>query len=242
MTTRTRGEKLYVRIAQDIRKMIEDGSFRPGDRLPPLAQLAADFQCSRATVREALGALRGQGLVELRHGDGTYVRTAAMETWMEPLEAAVLLGVNQIDQLLQWLTALLAGAAYFAARRARDADSSVLAQALFQMECADPRDEESVVAEMAFYFALAQCTDNALLENTLRVLQEALRSSLRLVHTKDGTAVAVCRQVFDAIRAGDASLASEQMYQHGEWLMAQVYHKRTTATHGHSPADGNAPA
>lgn len=63
MTTRTRGEKLYVRIAQDIRKMIEDGSFRPGDRLPPLAQLAADFQCSRATVREALGALRGKSVV-----------------------------------------------------------------------------------------------------------------------------------------------------------------------------------
>jgi GntR family transcriptional repressor for pyruvate dehydrogenase complex len=214
--------KLYYRVAQEIRSLIEEGVFRPGDRLPPLAELANRFGCSRATVREALGALRGQGLVEFRHGNGTYVRTATVEMWMEPLEAALLLGQGEAQQLLETMTALLAGIASVVASRSEEIDFGPLAQALFQVECAYPRGEDAVAAEISFYLTLAACSGNSVLENSLRVLQEALRSTLRLVADEWRVGVETCRAVYDAALAGDAHACRETLFQYGERLVARL--------------------
>ncbi|MDQ0190762.1 FadR family transcriptional regulator [Alicyclobacillus cycloheptanicus] len=211
--------KLYVEIAQTIRTMIEEGRWQPGDKLPTLAELAAMFDCSRATVREALGALRGQGLVEFRHGDGTYVRTASVEMWMEPLEAAILLGAGQARQLVELMTSLLAGIANFAAFRSARLDLEPLRHALFQLECASPVNEEVVSAELHFYLVLAECLGNELLENALRVLQEALRSALRMVHETGVDGTETCRQVFDAVVEGDADRARRAVFAYGACLL-----------------------
>lgn len=52
---------------------IEEGKFPAGARLPSEPDLAAELQVSRATLREALRALEGEGLVRRRRGSGTYV-------------------------------------------------------------------------------------------------------------------------------------------------------------------------
>lgn len=215
------GGKLYVKIAQAIRNMVEEGHFAPGDKLPTLAELAATFSCSRATVREALSALRGQGLVEFRHGDGTYIRTASLDMWMEPLEAAVLLGTGQIRQLVELMTALLAGAASLAAEHSAAIDIEPIRTALFQLECAGRTGEDSVAAEVGFFLALADASKNAALDNTLRVLQEALRSTLRFTHTHKVTGLATIRMVFDAVVAGEAATAREAVYAYGAQLWRQ---------------------
>ncbi|WP_067932708.1 FadR/GntR family transcriptional regulator [Alicyclobacillus kakegawensis] len=214
--------KLYYRIAQQIRGMIEEGVLRPGDRLPPLAALAEQFGCSRATVREALGALRGQGLVEFRHGNGTYVRTATVEMWMEPLEAALLLGQSETRQLVQTMTALLAGAASVAAQRVGQVDWGPLTQAMFQVECAYPRGEDAVAADMAFYLTLAACSGNQVLENALRVTQEALRSALRLLADDWQSGPQTCRAVYDAVVAGDAKAARDILYEYGQRMLERL--------------------
>ncbi|MQB02265.1 MAG: GntR family transcriptional regulator, partial [Actinobacteria bacterium] len=46
----------------------------PGDRLPPERQLATSLGVSRASLRQAMAALEVQGVVEVRHGDGAYLR------------------------------------------------------------------------------------------------------------------------------------------------------------------------
>ena len=212
---------LYAQITEAIRRRIEDGQFQPGDKLPSLSHLAAEFECSRATVREALGALRGQGLIEMRHGDGAYVRLAAVETWMEPLDAAILLGQGQIRQLTELLTALLAGIASLAARRNYLLDTAALNRTLFNLECSTESSEEAVTAELALYTMLAQSIGNPLMENALRVLQEALRSSLRSFHeaqsqTGDTAGRQFCRELLYAVTNGEDKEAREQVYRYGE--------------------------
>jgi GntR family transcriptional repressor for pyruvate dehydrogenase complex len=206
-----------------LRGLIEQGVFQSGDRLPPLRELAERFGVSRATVREALSILRGQGLVEFRHGDGTYVRTAVIETWMEPLEAAILLGSSEARQLTELLTVLLAGAAHAAATRNSELDWAALAHQLYVLECAQPLMEEAIAAEIGFYQSLAAGAGNQLLENALRVLQEAMRSMLRLLAEADRTAgVETCRRVFDAVRAGDAARARDTVYEYGIRLQSRL--------------------
>lgn len=220
------GQKLYMRIAQQIRSMIEDGALRPGDRLPPLKNLAEEFGCSRATVREALGALRGQGLVEFRHGDGTYVRTASVEMWMQPLDAAVLLGTDHVSDLVELQTAVLAAIASSAAKRRATRDYSNLSRALFELEASGRHSEHRIASELHFYAVLAECAENQLLENTFRVLQEALRSSLRLLSPKRELGLRTCRGVYDAVQMEQAERAREIIYAYGEHLLEQAAQRK----------------
>lgn len=226
---RADSQKLYVRIAKQMRSMIEGGEFQPGNKLPPLAQLAEQFGCSRATVREALGALRGQGLIEFRHGDGTYVRTAAVDMWMEPVDAALLLGVGKAKELVELETAVLAGIASLAAQRVDEEEVARLSQALFALECAYPTSEEGIAAALSFYLVLAEIAGNALLENTLRVLQEVLRSSFRTMIDHPLVGIETCRQVFEAVRQKNPRTAREVIYDYGQTIAKQIEINRRNA-------------
>lgn len=64
----------YQRIAADLRRRIDGGEFGPGDRLPILPALCEEYGVSEATVRNALGLLRNEGVIESRARAGTRVR------------------------------------------------------------------------------------------------------------------------------------------------------------------------
>lgn len=72
----------YREIAADLRGRIDEGEFRAGGLLPSEAALSAEYSASRVTVRKALEALRGDGLVGSRQGFGWFV---AADTVQQPL-------------------------------------------------------------------------------------------------------------------------------------------------------------
>src|SRR4051794_17921481 len=72
----SRAPRLYLSVAQDLLTAMAEGEYVPGVRMPGDRELAAQLNVSRATVREAILALELVGAVEVRHGDGTYVRGA----------------------------------------------------------------------------------------------------------------------------------------------------------------------
>ncbi|MCL6454843.1 MAG: GntR family transcriptional regulator [Alicyclobacillus sp.] len=214
-----------MQIAKAIRADIEAGVHQPGDRLPPLSELARQYGCSRATVREALGTLRGQGLIEFRHGDGTYVKTALVDLWMDPLDAAVLLGVGQVRELVELQIAVIAAVATRLAE-AGDEVSTRLAPLLFQVECASPNSEEAIAAELGFYLGMAELAGNPLLENVVRVMQESFRSCLRLSFGPEPLGLETCRAVFDAISRHRPDLAREAVYTYGRGIARRLELKR----------------
>lgn len=69
----TETRRLYQQIADQIKDLIAQGSFRAGDRLPAERELAVMLGVSRPSVREGLIALDVQGNVEIRGGSGVYV-------------------------------------------------------------------------------------------------------------------------------------------------------------------------
>lgn len=64
----------YHRIADALRDQIRTGRLAPGDRLPAETAIAATHHTSVPTVRQAMSVLRAEGLIESRHGIGTFVR------------------------------------------------------------------------------------------------------------------------------------------------------------------------
>lgn len=70
---------IYARIEADLRRQIGDGSLALGSRLPAEQDLAQRYGVARMTVRQALGRLSAAGIVERRHGVGTFIASTKSE-------------------------------------------------------------------------------------------------------------------------------------------------------------------
>ena len=77
ISERVDNRPLFNQVVDAVNRFIEEEKYKPGDKLPREADLAQIFGISRATLREAIGYLENQGIVERRHGAGTFVTAPA---------------------------------------------------------------------------------------------------------------------------------------------------------------------
>ncbi len=116
--------RLHEDIVSQIQKKIIREDLKAGEKLPPERELAMDLNVNRATLREALKKLEVQGLVEIRHGDGVYVKDFLESESLEVLKAMMYReeGVDPeiIDSLLFARSALLPEVAAMAAKKRND--------------------------------------------------------------------------------------------------------------------------
>src|SRR5437588_8945176 len=110
--------RIYEHIVEQIRALIREGRWAPGDQIPPERELAERFRVSRTSVREALRALEMQGVIDSRQGGGTLVRTADTEALVPPLAAAILRGRRELAEVLEVRELIEPGIARRAAIRA----------------------------------------------------------------------------------------------------------------------------
>jgi GntR family transcriptional repressor for pyruvate dehydrogenase complex len=113
-----RSTRIYEAIVRQVKQMIGEGRLKSGDRLPPERDLAEQFVVSRTSVREALRALESLGLLEIRPGEGTFVRQVSVETLVEPLALVMASQREAIAELFEARRILEPAIAAMAARRA----------------------------------------------------------------------------------------------------------------------------
>lgn len=95
---------LYHQIVDAVRRDILQGTLQPGDRLPPVREMASQWGCTVGTVQRAYRELAGQGLLVSRPGQGTHVAATAEPRESEPMRRAAL--VHKAEAfLLEVLTA-----------------------------------------------------------------------------------------------------------------------------------------
>src|ERR671937_3249214 len=93
--------RIYEEIVRQIKAMISEGRLKSGDQLPPERDLAEKFLVSRTSVREALRALESVGLIEIRPGEGTFVREVSVDALVEPLALVLLSQRAMIAELFE---------------------------------------------------------------------------------------------------------------------------------------------
>jgi len=101
-----RGPALNQAIRDYIKQYILDHGLRPGSSLPPEGQLAEDLGVGRSSIREAIRALQTLGIVEVRHGDGLYVREYNLDPVLENMSYGIRFDGSSLLELLQvrvWL-------------------------------------------------------------------------------------------------------------------------------------------
>jgi len=149
--------RLYQTIAAKLRKLIEDGEFPPGSRLPGERELAERFGVSRVTVREAEIALEAQGWIAIRIGSGVYVKP-------RPAQASGGLPDVSAFDLTAARAVFEAEAAALAASNLDDdgiAELQVLAEALCRR---DLSDEEAGEYDRRFHLTIARLSGNPVVE------------------------------------------------------------------------------
>ncbi|MGP4071268.1 FadR/GntR family transcriptional regulator [Piscibacillus sp. B03] len=93
--------KVYQEVLDQIRMFIETNSLKEGDRLPSERELAEQLNASRSSVREALRAIELLGLIETKHGEGTFLKTYRPYHTVELLATFVLRQPTTKNELLE---------------------------------------------------------------------------------------------------------------------------------------------
>jgi GntR family transcriptional regulator, transcriptional repressor for pyruvate dehydrogenase complex len=150
---------LVAEIARRIAADIASGRLAAGARLPTEQAMMQMTGVSRTVVREAVAALRAEGLVTTRQGVGAFVVDAPL---LPPfrIEAGQKSSLADAVHIMELRAAVETEAAGLAAERARPAQLRAIRSALAAIDAAIGRGEDAVAEDFAFHAAIAEATGN----------------------------------------------------------------------------------
>ncbi|MEV4013878.1 FCD domain-containing protein [Nonomuraea angiospora] len=173
-----RPSPLVEQATQHLREQITQGEWPVGTRLPGENALAKALGVGRSTVREALRALAGAGLVQARQGSGVFViataaATAIAEDWPARLRRAAITDVYEVRMMVE------TQAARMAAQRRTEEDVAALEEALAARARAASQDDAAFVdADIALHAAVVAAAGNPVLTDLFAEFAPALREGL----------------------------------------------------------------
>ncbi|MDQ0381709.1 FadR/GntR family transcriptional regulator [Amycolatopsis thermophila] len=174
MTELRRGP-VVPQVASLLRQRLRRGDWSTGDRLPNEVQLAAEFGVGRSSVREAVRLLVQDGLLDVRHGAGTFVAAAENDTG----DVRRLVRRARVLEVYEVRRALEVEAARLAAQRVRPEDVERLRAGLQERQNTKDSDPAVFVdADLAFHRAVVELSGNALLLSLFTAAEPVLREIL----------------------------------------------------------------
>ncbi|MGX2997017.1 FadR/GntR family transcriptional regulator [Streptomyces sp. JNUCC 64] len=208
-------------IPERIKRFIIDRRLRSGAVLPPEPELMELLGVSRNSLREALKGLQAMGIVEIRHGFGTYVGPMSMAPMMEGLVfrtvAGHYRGEESLLQLLELRAALETGLVSRLAGRLPAGDLAELEELTARMEVLAEAGESLFETDRAFHATLYRGLGNPLLGEVLEAFWEAfhrVRTDLVKVPRDARTTCRQHREILDAVRSGDVLRAEQAVQDH----------------------------
>ncbi|MFT6916111.1 MAG: GntR family transcriptional repressor for pyruvate dehydrogenase complex [Motiliproteus sp.] len=128
-----RVEPLAQQIALALQRSMLNGDVRPGSKLASQRSMVDQYQASRASVREAMGLLQGSGLIETRHGGGSFCQNLLAPLFAGTGEESTAAPQALPIQVLEMREMLEGEAAYYCALRATDKELSLLSEEYLSM-------------------------------------------------------------------------------------------------------------
>lgn len=207
-----------ARIATQLVELIEIQKLNPGDRLPPERQLADLLDVSRPSLREALHILQAQGLVQIRHGQGTFIQEPIVA---QELRAEIMTRTHNLNELFDAREVLEVPASNWASEKATKEDIRVLRTTLNQIDSVtsiSPTDYDQLqILDSKFHLTIVGIAGNRFINQTLGVLQDVMRMSMETTLRLPGRSEisrAEHNAILAAIEDGNGSLAAKLTLQH----------------------------
>lgn len=219
---RRRPRSLALELVSSLGERIRDGRLKVGDKMPTEAAIMAEFDVSRTVVREALSKLQACGLVDTRHGIGTFVLGLGDDAGFK-ISREQYGTLQDVVAVLELRIGLETEAAALAAQRRTEANLDAMRKALDALSYALEHGSDAVAADFLFHQEVARATQNdhfADLMTTLgsriiprarlepaQVMTDERREYLRRVNGEH-------ESIFDAISAQDSEGARAAMRTH----------------------------
>lgn len=216
-----KNRKIYEEIIEQVKNLIAEGELVPGDKLISERVMAEKLKVGRSVVREAFRALEAMGIVEIRQGEGTFIKKTSNQALAEMLALILMTERNTARELLELRKILEVGAAGLAALRHTDEELKKMIAALTQMEDDLESGDLGQQADWDFHYAVAEATHNSLLVLLMDSIADTMRRVLRTarleLYRTTGTPERLLREhrtIFNAIRQGWEQEARQAMYDH----------------------------
>lgn len=170
---------LVSQVSNELRQLILSGELTVGDKLPSEAVLTSNYSVSRTVIREALAALRSDGLVEARQGAGVFVIEEKV-TASSSLSAVNPERISSVVEMLELRAAVEIEAAGLAAVRCSPAQEDRIFEVLEGFIANVRSDEPTTELDKAFHLAVAHATNNPRFAEFLELMGASVipRSSL----------------------------------------------------------------
>lgn len=211
---------VYEQVAQRLRQRIRLGLLPPGERLPPERSLAEQLGVSRVTLRDALGILQGEGLIERRRGAGGGAVILGVSHTPGEARTELHRHIATLDRILELRLVIEPGAARLAAARRTDADLRRLRLSIDGLDRAAGRGTEGVGefhrADSIFHLTIAAASRNPYLYEAVERARSRLFAPMATIDKQElqQDSAAEHRAVLEAIAAGDGDLAAAEMDRH----------------------------
>jgi GntR family transcriptional regulator, transcriptional repressor for pyruvate dehydrogenase complex len=229
--TRVQRAGVKNQVFEQLRDRIMERTWSPGSKIPSENALAEALGVSRVSIREALQMLASLGLLETRHGGGTFVREYSGEIFLNPLLPMLALDAPDILHVLEYRQIVEKGIVSLVVQRMGTAEVELLIadleEALRVMETHRDDARAFAHADLAFHLALAKATGNPVIMKVTAVITDILKVSMHGIVGSLGPEDGLYyhRKILDAIKAGDRTGAESLMEEHIERTIRRLKSK-----------------
>jgi GntR family transcriptional repressor for pyruvate dehydrogenase complex len=207
---------LVVELTKRLLDYIFSGSIKVGQRLPAERQLAEALGVGRSAIREAIKALTVLGVLEVRQGDGTYLKRTDSTLLTQVIEWGLLLGEQSTLDLIEARKVIEIAVCRFAAERGTDQEIDELSRIMDRMKT---EPSSFIEHDVSFHLKLAEMSRNTVLKDVLSSIQSLLRTWIKLVIESAGETEFSYRDhlaVYEAVARRDPEAAALAMQRHME--------------------------
>lgn len=214
-------ENIYKKIVFQIKDLISTKELKPGDKLPPEITMANMLKVSRTSVREAMRTLHVMGIVEIIHGQGTYIAEIDFKKILDQLGELLFLKEDSVLHLFEIRIVLETNAAYWAASRGKSSHLLKLKDIMEKMEELDldkeiPK-EAFKIYDTGFHTTIATLSGNPVMVRIMHSLLDLLENSRGLTLGIEGRvkrSLLEHKEITEAILYRDPEKARNEMFCH----------------------------
>jgi DNA-binding FadR family transcriptional regulator len=179
--------KKYTEIISIFKDKIISGELKPGDQIPTEAELMEQLDLSRTPIREAIKILEAIGIIEIKRGEGMFLRETTSKMNLNPLIMGLILHSGNINSLIEFRQYFEHMIIEFAWKHCTEQDYQKLVDHLkIQEATLDIGTEDWIEQDLQFHYKILEITRNPFIIEIGKTVYELFRSKMEDIDRKRG--------------------------------------------------------
>jgi len=205
-------EQVFIQLRDQVVRRV----WEPGSKIPSENELSIAMGVSRVSIRGGLQMLVTLGLLETRHGAGTFVREFSGDIYLNELFPMIALGKSRLFHVLQYRHVMEKGTVTIVVEKATDVTIGGLEECYANMERNVADIPAFARADLDFHLFLARATENPIIIKVTDIIRNILSASLEDIVSALGVedGLRYHKKIIEAIRDRDSVEAQRIMEEH----------------------------